>query len=169
MKQAHLIIVLLLGLTASFSASAQCVHQEGKLYYILPKVQTFPGGEEALLKFLSENFTWPSIDKDKSVEGLIEVELSLTPEGKILAPRITRPLYEVSEPMTREDYEASEAAKECSYEQYLTGKAHEAMVAKAFHDEALRVVSLLPDFSPGEISVNVKIPLRIQGNSNNTN
>lgn len=169
MKRTHLIIVLLLGLAASFSASAQCVHQDGKLYYVPPKVQTFPGGEEALLKFISENFTWPSIDEDKSTEGSIEVEFSLTPEGKILAPRITRPLYEVSEPMTREDYEVNDAAKECSYEQYLAGKEHEAMVAKAFHDEALRVVSLLPDFSPGEISINIRIPLRFQGHSNKTN
>lgn len=169
MKRTHLIIVLLLGLAASFSASAQCVHQDGKLYYVPPKVQTFPGGEEALLKFISENFTWPSIDEDKSTEGSIEVEFSLTPEGKVFAPRITRPLYEVSEPMTREDYEVNDAAKECSYEQYLAGKEHEAMVAKAFHDEVIRVVSLLPDFSSGEISINIRIPLRFQGHSNKTN
>lgn len=51
---------------------------------------SFPGGTEALNKFITENLHYPQISKDMGVEGVVNVQFSVMPDGSIGSIKIVR-------------------------------------------------------------------------------
>lgn len=42
---------------------------------------SFPGGEEALKKYISDNTVYPEIDKENGVEGIVVISFIVMPDG----------------------------------------------------------------------------------------
>lgn len=53
-------------------------------------VPTFPGGEEALEKFISANLSYPENSKSMGVEGVVNVQFVVNADGSIGSIKIVR-------------------------------------------------------------------------------
>lgn len=87
--------------------------EEPEVFQIVEKMPEFPGGNEALIKFVSENIQYPDSAKIKKLEDDVYVQFIVDEQGKVGNPKIIRGEYDI------------------------------------FKQEALRVVSIMPDFTPG--------------------
>ena len=88
--------------------------KEEEIYVVVEEEPAFPGGEEALYKFIHENVVYPSAAKNAGIEGTVVVEFVVEPNGKL---------------------------------SHVTAKRK---VAPSLDDEAVRVVKMLPAWSPGK-------------------
>lgn len=88
----------------------------------------FPGGEEALYNFISENIKYPSEEKQLGIQGKVIVQITINAQGKV------------------------------TNEKVISG------VSPKLDSEAIRVIKLLPNWSPGKnkgkaVSVFYTIPV----------
>lgn len=58
------------------------------LFAITPA--SYPGGKEAMDKYLSENLKYPSAAKQNSIEGVVNVAFIVNPDGSIGSIKIVR-------------------------------------------------------------------------------
>lgn len=77
------------------------------------RMPSFPGGDAALMKFISEHVVYPSEAVKNHIEGKVIVQFIIEPTGKVGEVKVAR---SVNEDLDR---------------------------------EAVRVIKMLPDFSPG--------------------
>ena len=56
-------------------------------------LSSFPGGQQALLKFLSANIKYPEQAKKDSIEGKVVVKFYVETDGSITNPKIARGLH----------------------------------------------------------------------------
>lgn len=108
---ALLVAVFTLGATHSYSQSAS---DEGAIYTHVEKMPEYPGGQVALVKFLSKNIKYPAKYKKDKVNGRVFVSFVIDKTGKVTQPKIVKSLNE-----------------DCD-------------------KEALRVISMMPNWIPGE-------------------
>lgn len=87
---------------------------ENAVYTKVDKMPEFPGGQVALVKFLSKNIKYPSKYKKDKLNGRVFVSFIIDKTGKVTQPKIVKSLNE-----------------ECD-------------------KEALRVISMMPNWFPGE-------------------
>jgi len=80
------------------------------------KMPAFPGGEEAMLRFINEHVKYPAADRRMGIEGRVYVQFVVEKDGRLTNVQVVKG--------------PSQNMKE----------------------EALRVVHLLPDFSPGRLN-----------------
>ena len=50
----------------------------------------FPGGEEAMNKYISENLQYPALAKENGVEGIVNVAFTVKSDGSIGSIKIVR-------------------------------------------------------------------------------
>ncbi|MBC7774644.1 MAG: M56 family metallopeptidase [Phycisphaerae bacterium] len=75
-------------------SAAPKTDENGKLVYQYAEVQPqFPGGQEALFKFLLENVKYPELAKQNKVEGTVMVSFVIDETGKVI-----RPFGQINEP-----------------------------------------------------------------------
>ena len=89
----------------------------------------YPGGEAAMLKFLSENIKYPPEDMRRGVSGIVRLSFVINSEGKVKRVR-----------------------------------AH-AGPSRKIMQEAIRVIKIMPDWTPGtldgkKVSVLFNLPIR---------
>ena len=53
-------------------------------------VPVFPGGQEAMTKFITENMKYPAPAKANGVEGVVTLRLTVKPDGTIGAIKVVR-------------------------------------------------------------------------------
>ena len=63
---------------------------EGEIFVVVEEMPSFPGGDKALLRFLSENLRYPSMALETKIEGLVVVQFIIDEKGQISAPSILR-------------------------------------------------------------------------------
>ena len=51
---------------------------------------SFPGGNEALMKWLSENLTYPKSAQENGIQGRVLVEFVVNKDGSIVEPKVLR-------------------------------------------------------------------------------
>lgn len=56
---------------------------EATVYTYVEEMPSFPGGDEALMKFLSSNIQYPEIAKRAGVEGRLYVQMTVSTTGRI--------------------------------------------------------------------------------------
>ena len=61
---------------------------EGEILQICENMPLFPGGEQAMLKFIAENTKYPKEAKERGIEGRVMVEVIIDKNGKIREPKI---------------------------------------------------------------------------------
>lgn len=88
--------------------------EESAIFTKVDKMPEYPGGQVALVKYLSKNIKYPSKFKKNKINGRVFVSFVIDKDGKVVTPKIVKSLNE-----------------ECDA-------------------EALRVISKMPDWIPGE-------------------
>jgi periplasmic protein TonB len=61
----------------------QIVPEEPEIGFFLPEMPVFPGGQEALMKFISENVKYPSQAVDVGLEGRVVVRFVVSADGSV--------------------------------------------------------------------------------------
>jgi TonB family protein len=57
--------------------------EDTTIYTIVDQTPTFPGGEEALAKFLSKNIHYPKQAQEKNIQGIVTVTFVVTSDGSL--------------------------------------------------------------------------------------
>jgi protein TonB len=84
-------IMALIVVTICFNASAQQKpnppvakkSKEGAVYVSVEKSPQFPGGQNALTKYLATSVKYPVEDKQKKLQGKVFIEFVVEPDGKV--------------------------------------------------------------------------------------
>lgn len=102
---------------------------ENELFTVVEVMPEFPGGQEALQKFLAENLKYPEEGLKSSFSGTVYASFEVDTNGRVINPKI------------------------------LQG------IGKAFDDEVLRVIGLMPKWKPGlqrskPVRVRVNLPVK---------
>lgn len=63
---------------------------EEKIFVIVDEDPEFPGGTEALYKYLSENIKYPQEARDKGITGKVYVSFVIEKDGSVSRPRVLR-------------------------------------------------------------------------------
>src|SRR5574343_156549 len=115
MRKLSLLLVFIFCALLSQSSFAQTSStDENAIYTRVDKMPEYPGGQVALVKYLSKNIKYPAIYKKNKINGRVFVSFVIDKDGKVTSAKIVKSLNE-----------------ECDA-------------------EALRVISKMPDWIPGE-------------------
>lgn len=115
MRKLSLILVFIFfALNSQNSFAQNSTTDENTIYTRVDKMPEYPGGQVALVKYLSKNIKYPAIYKKNKVNGRVLVSFVIDKNGKVTSAQIVKGLNE-----------------ECDA-------------------EALRVISKMPDWIPGE-------------------
>jgi TonB family protein len=61
-------------------------------FSIVEQMPIYPGGEEAMMKFIAENLKYPESAKNAKVQGMILVQFVINKEGAVQDVKVLRPL-----------------------------------------------------------------------------
>lgn len=61
-----------------------------KVYKVVEKMPTFPGGDTALMSFLAKNIHYPEKAKTKGIQGVVFVNFIVEPDGSVDHVKILR-------------------------------------------------------------------------------
>ena len=64
--------------------------QEEEIFTVVENEPEFPGGMEALYKYLGENIKYPQVAKDNNITGRVYVTFVVEKDGTIANPRVLR-------------------------------------------------------------------------------
>lgn len=56
---------------------------EGKIYNVVEQMAEFPGGEEALLKFIKNKLNYPNSAIQKKIQGIVIIQFTINEHGYI--------------------------------------------------------------------------------------
>lgn len=120
-----------------------------EVYGVAEVMPEFPGGMSALMTYLSQNVHYPAIAAENGVQGRYVIRFCITSKGKVTDVEIARKpegesLSEIT--VTSFTNEADSLA--------LTRRINEAKAREAMEAEALRVISSMPDWTPGYVKGN---------------
>ena len=57
--------------------------EDTKVYNVVEQMPTFPGGEEALLNYISEHIKYPSVALEQGIQGTVMLRFVVTGTGEI--------------------------------------------------------------------------------------
>ncbi len=141
MKKISLLILLLATLTAnSHAQTVGRVADTTKVFYVADRMPQFPGGRTATIAFLSQNLQYPVIGMEAGMGARVLVMFVVGKDGSIKTPSVKS--------CTLMQLNRKAMEKLPKGEQVKIRKA----CADAFSKEALRVVSLMPKWEPGELN-----------------
>ena len=63
---------------------------KGKVYDVVEEMPSFPGGQEALMSYLSNNIEYPIEAQEKGVEGRVLVNFIIEEDGSISQANVVR-------------------------------------------------------------------------------
>lgn len=74
------------------TSKAERAPKTDEVYVLVEKQPEFPGGEENLLKFLSENVQYPQLAKENGIEGIVVVSFVVRKNGKLTDIKVVKSL-----------------------------------------------------------------------------
>lgn len=63
---------------------------EGEIFEVVESNPSFPGGDEALMKWLSKNLKYPASAQDAGIQGRVVVQFVVNKDGSIVEPKVVR-------------------------------------------------------------------------------
>lgn len=89
MKKLILVFALLFIFSGVSSLKAQ---QEGEIFVVVENQPVFPGGEKALVEFISRNLKYPVESEKKGVQGTVFANFVIETDGSVSNVKILRGL-----------------------------------------------------------------------------
>ena len=65
-------------------------NDDNEVYFIVPKMPEFPGGDSALRRFITENLRYPEEAKASGMSGKVFVQFVINKNGEVENPQIAR-------------------------------------------------------------------------------
>ena len=97
------------------------------------KVPEFKGGDTAMIRFISKNVVYPAIAKEEGVQGIVYLTFIVERNGTISNIKALKGV--------NVDYSKAKHEEE----KEVLKKAAQSLI-----DESIRVIKLMPPFTPGE-------------------
>lgn len=72
--------------------SLSIISQDKYIFVSTEPMPAYPGGEEALTKFIKDNLVYPEFAQIKGIEGRVVVQFNITPNGDVVNIRIKKSL-----------------------------------------------------------------------------
>ncbi len=94
MKNYIVVLVMAFVTICASSVSAQTNSDENSVYTKVDKMPEYPGGQVALVKFLSKNIKYPAKYKKDKVNGSVFVSFIIDKTGKVIQAKIVKSLNE---------------------------------------------------------------------------
>jgi protein TonB len=63
---------------------------EGEVFEIVEQNPSFPGGNEALMKWLSKNLKYPASAQENNIQGRVMVQFVVNKDGSIVDPKVIK-------------------------------------------------------------------------------
>jgi periplasmic protein TonB len=60
------------------------------VYQIVEEMPEFPGGNEAMMKYIGKHLKYPEKAVENNIQGVVYVRFVVDPEGKIIDPKVLR-------------------------------------------------------------------------------
>ena len=90
MKRVLLSITLFLGVICLNLQNAQAQDQGQDVSKTVEQMPTFPGGQDAYYKYISENIKYPKAAKEKGIEGKVFVSFIVDKDGSLDSFKVVR-------------------------------------------------------------------------------
>ena len=72
------------------SQSSSDAQGDNTVYAVVDKMPEFPGGQQALLRYLSENVKYPQVAADNGIQGRVICEFVVNADGSIVDVKVSR-------------------------------------------------------------------------------
>lgn len=118
------------------------------VFTVVEQMPEFPGGEDAMLKFLAKNVRYPEVARDCGCQGTVFITFIVDEEGNVIQPRILRAIKGC------EDLQPGEKLK--------PGEENPCeSSSNTISSESIRVIKSMPKWVPG---TQAGKPVRVQYN-----
>ena len=67
-------------------------NDDDEVYFIVPKMPEFPGGDSALRRYITDNLKYPEEAKESGISGKVFVQFVINKNGEVENPQIARGL-----------------------------------------------------------------------------
>ncbi len=74
----------------TFSANGQSNNKKGDVYYQVDEMPEYPGGEEALKKFIADNIKYPEEARKNGITGKVYVSFIVDKTGEVRDAQVAR-------------------------------------------------------------------------------
>ena len=64
--------------------------EEQEIFIIVENQPEFPGGEQALYKFIRDNVKYPSLARETGIEGTVYIQFVVEPDGRVSNVKVVR-------------------------------------------------------------------------------
>lgn len=144
--------------TTKKAASAE--REERSSFEVVDEMPRFNGGPTAMMQYLSQNVHYPLVAQECHVQGRVVVSFIVKSDGSVADPKV---VYNGTKRVAAETNTASGEKKETA-ENAAEKQKKEAEAKEALAQEALRVVSSMPAWTPGKqdgkpVNVKYNIPI----------
>lgn len=134
-------------------------------FQVVEEMPEFPGGMQAMMKFIAENIKYPQAAVDCGFQTRALVKFVVEEDGTISDVRCLKPSAEMAEKSITVTAYGDPKKKEMTEEE----KQKLLEAANAINEEAMRVVKLMPKWKPGKqrgknVRVEYTIPIMFRLN-----
>ena len=90
MKKLFIIAILsLIGMTNVFAQQETTTTAE-KVFDVVDEMPSFPGGQGAMMEFLSKNIKYPVVAEENGIQGRVLVKIIVKKDGTIDSPTVVK-------------------------------------------------------------------------------
>lgn len=66
------------------------IDEAPQIFSIVEQMPAFPGGEQAFLNFIAQNFRYPAMERENGIQGKVFVEFVVRPDGSVTDVKVLR-------------------------------------------------------------------------------
>lgn len=114
---------------------SRVVNAKNETIYYQERMPEFPNGYDEMQRFLANNIRYPKIAKEKGAQGTVYIGLIVNKDGR---------LSDIHVKGLGKNFKAKSEAKQRREEKKIP-----AEIYRAIEEEAVRVVNLMPNWTPG--------------------
>jgi len=81
---------LILAYVSIFSLQVSAQETDGEIFVVVEEPPVFPGGEQALADFISQNLVYPQSALNAEIQGIVYVSFVVEKDGSVSEPKILR-------------------------------------------------------------------------------
>lgn len=123
----------------------------------------FPGGQKALLDYMSQNIHYPKFAQKLGVQGLVLISFVVDKEGQISKTEVIKHLQSANSRFAK-DQTTADVAPQAQGEEGIDIEEQVALACATMEEEAMRVINDMPRWKPGThhgkpVNVRYTIPI----------
>ncbi|MBO4542993.1 MAG: energy transducer TonB [Bacteroidales bacterium] len=143
-----ILFTALLALVCSFGYGQDKPETQDEIFWVVEQMPEFPGGDEAMFKYLSDNLSYPKQAREAGIQGKVMVGFVVEADGRITN---VEAIHYV--PITDNKIDSKKSnTKSATLAIYLQ---------KELENEGIRVIKAMPKWIPGkQRGKNVRVAYR---------